>query len=49
MIKMRYLKHGGGYFFPRHQERRQGTVILSPAISERGGLRRKDGGDPSWL
>ena len=49
MIKMRLLKCGGGTSSRSHQERRQGTVILSPAISVKGGLRHKDGGDPSWL
>ena len=33
-----------------HQERRQGTGLsLVSTISVKGGLRRKDGGDPSWV
>lgn len=44
------LKHGGGYFSRSQTERRQGTGIsLVSTISVKGGLRRKDGGDPSWL
>ena len=51
LIMKKYLRTMGGtsrkvywdWFYP---ERRQGTVILSPVISERGGLRRKGGGDP---
>lgn len=40
------FKHIGGVLLSIQTERRQGTVILSPAISERGGLRRNRGGDP---
>lgn len=41
MNNMSYLKYGGGYFFPRHQERRQGTVLTClRGLSVEGGLRR---------
>ena len=41
---------GGGYSFPYQTERRQGTGLTClRGSSVKGGLRRKDGGDPSWL
>lgn len=50
MNNMLNLTSGGGYFSCITKERRQGTgLILSPWTLWEGGLRRKDGGDPSWL
>ena len=43
-------EYGGGYSSYHQTERRQGTVLTClRGLSVEGGLRRKDGGDPSWL
>lgn len=49
-MRSNYLTIGGGVLLSIQTERRQGTVLTClRGSSGKGGLRRKDGGDPSWL